>query len=154
MWVLSSRSDKGKLKMKNLQEMLIIDYVKILLRKDSQLSYQGDDNLKLNISVPIVFTCSCGKSVSLKFNELSSNKAIACPSCILSGKFVINWAKEVKIRDNYTCKKCGKPGNIAHHIIPRRVRPDLAHQLDNGITLCTDCHAHEHVILRLKEELI
>lgn len=132
--------------------MFVADYVKIILRKDSQLSFHNDENLKLNFNELIPFVCSCGKPVSLKFNELSGNKAIACSNCVLDGRVAINWFKEVKIRDNHTCKKCGNPGNIAHRIMSRKVRPDLAHQLDNGITLCVDCH--NHIILQLKEEIV
>ena len=33
----------------------------------------------------------------------------------------------------------------AHHIIPRQLRPDLIFDLNNGITLCLNCHYEKHI---------
>ena len=55
------------------------------------------------------------------------------------------WAQLVKERDGFTCQKCGDTGDVqAHHIEPVALRPDLADDLDNGITLCTSCHREVH----------
>ena len=55
------------------------------------------------------------------------------------------WAQLVKERDGFTCQKCGDTGVVqAHHIEPVSLRPDLADDLDNGITLCTSCHREVH----------
>lgn len=49
-------------------------------------------------------------------------------------------------RDNFTCKQCGfTPKNErntlnAHHIVPLYVNWDLSLDMNNIITLCTDCH--------------
>jgi len=60
----------------------------------------------------------------------------------------LDWAKQIKERDCYTCIECGahqKDGTtkriIAHHIIPWKENPDLRFDMDNGITLCQPCHA-------------
>lgn len=52
------------------------------------------------------------------------------------------WAKSVKERDNFICKECGKIGGKiqAHHIKPFSLFPELRFAIDNGITLCRDCH--------------
>ena len=50
------------------------------------------------------------------------------------------WSKMVRERDNYTCQRCGKPGNIAHHIKPKKAYPLLMLDIDNGICVCEDCH--------------
>ena len=51
------------------------------------------------------------------------------------------WHEEVFKRDNYTCQECGSKKQLhAHHIIPVRCCPWLAVDIDNGITLCKDCH--------------
>jgi hypothetical protein len=61
------------------------------------------------------------------------------------------WRHEVFTRDNYTCQNCGArsgAGNAvylqAHHI--RRVADDpfSAYDVDNGKTLCLDCHRNHH----------
>lgn len=55
------------------------------------------------------------------------------------------WVQLVKGRDGFTCQKCGDMGDVqAHHIEPVALRPDLADDLDNGITLCTSCHREVH----------
>lgn len=57
------------------------------------------------------------------------------------------WSKEIRKRDNYTCQICKKSKNElkskalhAHHIKPKLDFPDLALDMDNGITLCNACH--------------
>ena len=46
-------------------------------------------------------------------------------------------------RDNFTCVECGdnKGGNLeADHIKPKYLFPELTFVIDNGRTLCVDCH--------------
>ena len=52
------------------------------------------------------------------------------------------WRKNVWKRDNYICQDCGKrDGKIhAHHIKPFLVFPELAYDVNNGLTLCPPCH--------------
>lgn len=57
------------------------------------------------------------------------------------------WAKHVKIRDKYTCLKCGYHGVDvhAHHILSYETHPQLRGEIDNGITLCKECHKKQHI---------
>lgn len=55
------------------------------------------------------------------------------------------WARKVKERDKYTCVMCkGKPKNTKHvhadHIKPFCLFPKLRFDINNGRTLCIDCH--------------
>ncbi len=53
------------------------------------------------------------------------------------------WKKQAKIRDNYTCQKCGlyDPKIVdADRIKPEYKFPELALDLNNIITLCPNCH--------------
>lgn len=43
-------------------------------------------------------------------------------------------------RDNNKCVICFKDGQDAHHIIERRLFDNGGYYLDNGATLCGDCH--------------
>jgi hypothetical protein len=43
-------------------------------------------------------------------------------------------------RDRHMCVNCGQPGQDAHHIIERRLFPDGGYYIDNGATLCAECH--------------
>lgn len=52
------------------------------------------------------------------------------------------WAKKVKERDNYTCQICGVNSVYLHsdHIKEFSNYPELRFDLDNGRTLCVQCH--------------
>lgn len=53
-----------------------------------------------------------------------------------------DWRKAVFERDNYTCQHCGITGVYvqADHIKPWAKYPKLRYRIDNGRTLCVDCH--------------
>lgn len=55
------------------------------------------------------------------------------------------WRQKVYKRDNYTCQCCGKTINDimvnAHHILNFSDHEDLRFDVDNGITLCEECHS-------------
>lgn len=52
------------------------------------------------------------------------------------------WRTAVFQRDDYTCQDCGIVGGRiqAHHVQAFKSHPELRHVLDNGLTLCADCH--------------
>lgn len=56
------------------------------------------------------------------------------------------WRKSVYLRDNYTCQCCDKKGNKlnAHHIKNYSSHQDLRYNIDNGITLCEECHLNNN----------
>lgn len=56
------------------------------------------------------------------------------------------WRGAVFSRDNYTCQKCkDKGGKLnAHHIMSFAQYPELRFAIDNGITLCKQCHQKFH----------
>lgn len=57
-----------------------------------------------------------------------------------------SWRTAVFERDDYTCVKCGHRGGElnAHHIKPFAKYPDHRLDIDNGITLCKECHKLVH----------
>ena len=58
------------------------------------------------------------------------------------------WIRQIKKRDNYTCRLCGSKKSVeANHIIPFR-KDKYNYDLMNGITLCRKCHSKTF----LKEE--
>jgi hypothetical protein len=52
------------------------------------------------------------------------------------------WRESVFKRDNHTCQYCNKHGGDmnAHHIKKFNNNKDLRFNINNGITLCKDCH--------------
>lgn len=57
-----------------------------------------------------------------------------------------SWRTAVFERDDYTCVKCGHRGGElnAHHIKPFAKYPDHRLDIDNGVTLCKECHKLVH----------
>jgi 5-methylcytosine-specific restriction endonuclease McrA len=56
------------------------------------------------------------------------------------------WREAVFARDNWTCQKC-KTKKIylhPHHILGFANYPELRFAIDNGITLCENCHKNFH----------
>lgn len=53
-----------------------------------------------------------------------------------------NWRNAVYERDDFTCQECGQRGGRlnADHIKPFAYFPELRFAIDNGRTLCVDCH--------------
>jgi len=63
----------------------------------------------------------------------------------------LEWRQDVFERDNFTCQKCGvRSGNgkkiylHAHHIKDFANNPELRLDVNNGLTLCKNCHLLEH----------
>ena len=56
------------------------------------------------------------------------------------------WRKSVFTRDGFVCQRCGVNGKRieAHHISPWALDREHRYDVNNGITLCTDCHKAEH----------
>lgn len=55
------------------------------------------------------------------------------------------WRNIVFERDDWTCKICGARGGklVAHHVLPQKDYPELIYDIENGATLCDDCHTHK-----------
>jgi len=52
-----------------------------------------------------------------------------------------NWRNKVKKRNNHTCQKCGSKKHLhAHHINDFKHFPEERLKIENGITLCFECH--------------
>ena len=63
------------------------------------------------------------------------------------------WRNAVFERDNFMCQKCGtkRGGNLnAHHKKTFKEYPELRTCIENGITLCVECHRTEHKRMRLR----
>ena len=62
------------------------------------------------------------------------------------------WRKSVFVKDGYTCQKCGNQATHknplhAHHVIPFSESLEFAFDVENGLTLCRECHLKQHMKL-------
>ena len=59
------------------------------------------------------------------------------------------WRQDVRNRDGNSCRRCGFDTNLeVHHIKPLVKYPEFVTELDNGLTLCGNCHS----LLKGREE--
>jgi 5-methylcytosine-specific restriction endonuclease McrA len=60
----------------------------------------------------------------------------------------IKWARRIKERDAFTCQLCGVRNMSlhSHHINSWDTFISERYSLDNGITLCKNCHERFHTI--------
>ncbi|GAH13905.1 unnamed protein product, partial [marine sediment metagenome] len=60
----------------------------------------------------------------------------------------VNWRRLVFQRDNFTCIVCEKVGGRlnAHHLKSWKNYPKLRYKINNGITLCKECHLKVHKV--------
>jgi len=59
------------------------------------------------------------------------------------------WRQTVFERDNFTCVWCGAIGDEleADHIYPQAFFPEKRYDINNGRTLCKECHKHTYTYL-------
>lgn len=56
-------------------------------------------------------------------------------------KTFTKWRNFVLERDSYACQLCGASANVADHIKPRSLAPELTLEISNGRVLCRSCRA-------------
>ena len=58
----------------------------------------------------------------------------------------MRWRRDVFVRDGFQCQICNKIGGMlnAHHIKPFSKYKELRFDVDNGITVCVECHKDIH----------
>lgn len=90
-----------------------------------------------------------------KFNQVEINGIMVSGRSIhtvMRGKAKWKiWRKQLFERDYYTCQMCGDRSKKNHfvYLIPHHIKgvtyfPDEAFNIDNGVTVCLDCHRLIH----------
>ena len=96
-------------------------------------------------------SCGCNKRYRIGETHPNYNPKLTDQQRIkqryeLKGDHKHKWSKKIMERDNYTCQICNKHGGKlnAHHLNGWNAFPEQRFDLDNGVTLCTDCHKDFH----------
>ncbi|MRX54644.1 hypothetical protein GJU41_11740 [Bacillus idriensis] len=121
-------------------------------------------------SIPLEYRCSCGNISRIAFSSFKQgHRCLSCASERMSGpnnpaynpnltdedRFhrvnnpdARRWTREVKKRDGFKCKNphCRLTTNkmVAHHLNSYDIHKEGRFDLENGITLCQDCHVSFH----------
>ena len=116
---------------KYLEDKKIIKKIK---QKDSNNNYL----IKYLIEIQEV-DCSDYEIVEIEIKQMNKNK-----NKKRSDKKYDKWRKDVLERDNYTCRLCGNADEDVilnvHHIEKYSENEELRTDINNGITLCHECH--------------
>ena len=122
-----------------------------------------------NNHTPMEYKCDCGRIDKISFNKFilgqrchycahektkGENNGNHNPNLTDEERLIKRnypeynqWRTAVYERDDYTCQKCFKKGIRfnAHHIEGFAENKDLRTDMDNGITLCEQCHKKFHI---------
>lgn len=134
---------------KNVAQVII--YLKgMLSQRESFFSFMDIiDSVAVIISVDATPAQKQASKIILKyaFGTRRANDMVEDVAVINDREdpLVRRWRNKVLNRDNYTCQHCGSTEKLAvHHISYWSNDPVNRINIDNGITLCQNCHAKEH----------
>ena len=126
----------------------------------------------VNTVTKLEIQCSCGEIFYADLHSFKGRDKKQCDKCGLKKRSKENhycynpnlteeerqdnidtnerreWRKKVYERDNYICQCCGKQGRRlnAHHLNGYNWDKDNRYNVDNGVTLCEECHGKFHQI--------
>ncbi len=121
----------------------------------------------VNTHTPLEYICECGNRSTITFSNFHQGaRCIPCGIKKRSGekspfykkeltdehrmvgrnfKELREWRAAVFKRDGYSCVKCHKNGYLnAHHIMSYDTNETFREDMDNGVTLCRECHKDFH----------
>jgi hypothetical protein len=127
-----------------------------------------------NAGTRMKFRCSCGNIDKVDFRHFQwaskgRNPKRKCSKCMTPAwHYTLNeeerikerkypkyyaWVKRVKERDNFSCTICSYKGKDvdAHHLDGYSWCREKRTDVDNGVTLCTDCHGEFHSVYGFRD---
>lgn len=141
-----------------------IDYIRDYIESNSECKLISNKYVKS--TELLEFKCICGDKFTTTFSNFTHENKRQCNGCGISTRSGENspfwkngatsetekirhsieykdWRIQVFTRDNFTCQCCfdSSGGNLqAHHIENFSTNEDLRFEIDNGKTMCFDCH--------------
>lgn len=112
-----------------------------------------------NCKTPLRFRAKCGHESRIDLDHFLNDKTYTklCLFCVneqvRTGRLrlgrrsleMTQWRDAVYKKDNYRCQFCGANRKLnAHHLYSYKGYPELAYDVDNGVTLCRKCHSALH----------
>ena len=143
--------------------------IESICKEFAKVGYQLLSTVYVNNKTLLEYICNKGHHCNIRWNDFQQGNR--CPICYLENNRgsnhpnfnpnltykdrirdrlipgYIEWAYNVKKRDNFTCQVCGdnRGGNlVSHHLYSYRSYPALQLVLSNGICLCEPCHKLFH----------
>jgi 5-methylcytosine-specific restriction endonuclease McrA len=123
--------------------------------------------------IRLSYTCGCGEVVETSYQHFKRGKR--CRPCafrqirgpahpnfnpslteeerLIKRQFALyaDWRTAVFSRDGYTCQRCGRGrGIVAHHVENYHACRSKRLDLNNGVTLCRECHVGFHRVFGYK----
>ena len=92
------------------------------------------------------------KLLGLVYGDENEIEIMSIGSCKRNGSEYRYWRSSVFKRDNFTCVLCLKSDCSldAHHIERWNENVEKRYDVNNGMTLCEECHKNEHSTRRKK----
>jgi hypothetical protein len=114
--------------------------VKLICKRCGKIFY------KRGSSIRIFCSNECYRKYNVKENSPSWKGGIKKDKDRRKSLDMVNWRNNVFERDGYTCQICNKVGGYIqpHHILMYSIFPQQRSNINNGITLCLDCHKLLH----------
>jgi hypothetical protein len=153
-----SMSKKGKIP-KNLEWLHEQNRSNPIIREKTKKALTGIKRLPISKEhIDAIIKANTGRKMPYEERVRRSNKykgknnpswkgGITKKNLQIRGSFESKiWRESVFIRDNWTCQKCLERGIKlnTHHINNFAEWPELRFAIDNGITLCKECHLKFH----------
>ena len=105
----------------------------------------SDNDIQTLISREFIFPCGDNE---YKITHWYENNGIGETAKKRNNYSYRKWRMSVLERDNYTCQRCGAINTNfnVHHISHWATDITKRYDVDNGITLCMDCHKLIHSV--------
>jgi hypothetical protein len=118
------------------------EYCSNLCRAKAISKFQVGHTINVGIPTPLETRRKISKALSGNKTHLWKGGITKKNKLIRTGMEFRNWRKLVFERDDYTCQECELRGVElnAHHIKSFALYPELRYEIDNGKTLCVECH--------------
>ena len=121
----------------------------------SKFAELGYEVIKYDKSISVTCRCTCGSLFTTNASNFFKNYS-GCHNCKVHWNYNPNkdrtvrpalsiWKRLVLTRDRHICQACNSTISLnVHHIIAFSADKSLAADINNGITLCSNCHKELH----------